>query len=344
MFKPGAARPKRRILAWAHANSDFSGTDDEVARRLGQAREAGIEVLLPFVHSHPEQHQAWYDTSLNGFVSKDLLTRLNRMGRAAGIEIHPIVGGMVDIGLTAMARKLRSYDSGKPGGSRQDGRYCGSHAATRTGPARIAADILDHHDVGGLHLDYIRYLDTGNGLKWPCRCGACRQTYRTIFGKEDIDAAFLQTPGATFKYLQFRNANITSELMQLREIARQRNVALSLAARADYFGAALVEGQDWAEWARQGWLDFLCPMNYTADREAHRHLLQLQLALVNGACPVHSGIGRKWSAGELSTAGMITQAEDALSLGAAGVALYGFEALNEQDFAALRTFTRSLGG
>ncbi|MCX6623569.1 MAG: hypothetical protein NTY38_21395 [Acidobacteria bacterium] len=342
--RPLAGPAKQRILAWAHAHSDFAGSGEAIRRRLGQARDAGIQALLPFIHSYPEENQAWYNASLKGFVVTDLLTRLEELGREAGIEIHPILGGMTDIGLTAAARKARSYQSGKPGGSKQDGRFCASQAATRTGPPRIAADILDHHRVAGLHLDYIRYVDTGNGLKWPCRCSACRQTYRMIFGSEDISASELQTPGASYKYLQFRNANIAAEMVQLRDIARQAGVALSLAARADYFGAALVEGQDWADWARRGWLDFLCPMNYTVDRGEHRRLLKLQLALVDGACPVYSGIGRKWSAGELTTAGMIAQAEDALSLGAAGIAVFRFEALDQADFDALRTLSRAIGG
>jgi uncharacterized lipoprotein YddW (UPF0748 family) len=339
-----AAPPKRRILAWAHAHLDLTGSTGELRRRLQQAREAGIDTLLPFVHSTPEEDQAWYNSALRGFVVKDLLSRLMELAREAGIEVHPVLGGITDVGQSAAARKRHSYQSGKPGGSRQDGRFCASDAVTRTGPPRIAADILDHHDVPGLHLDYIRYLDTGNGLRWPCRCDACRRSYREIFGREEISAADLQSPGAVYKYLQFRNANIAGEAAQLREIARQRGVKLSLAARADYFGAALVEGQDWADWARRGWLDFLCPMNYTTDREEHRRRLSMQLGLVGGACPVYSGLGRKWSAGELPVAAMIRQAEDAVSIGAAGIAIFRFDALSEADFRALRAFSRTLGG
>jgi len=333
---PRSSKPRRRILAWAHAHTDFAGPAGEVRRTLDRAREAGIDALLPFVHSHPEENQAWYDSALSGFVVKDLLSQATELGRAAGIEIHPILGGVTDVGLSPAARKRRSYVSGKPGGSRQDGRFCASHAATRTGSPRIAADILDHHTVQGLHLDYIRYIDTGNGLKWPCQCRACRMKYREIFGREDITAAELQVPGAAFKYLQFRNANIAEVVRQVREIALQNGVELSMAARADYFGSALVEGQDWADWARRGWLAFLCPMNYTTDRAEHHRLLKMQLDVVGGACPVYSGIGRKWSAGELTTADMLLQAEDAFSLGAAGICLFRFNALTAADFAALK--------
>ncbi len=334
----------KRILAWAHAHADFAGPRDQMRHRLQQAREAGIQVLLPFVHSTPQEDQAWYNSALRGFVVKDLLSRLMELGREAGIEVHPILGGTTDVGQSGAARRRHSYQSGKPGGSRQDGRFCASDAATRTGPPRIAIDILDHHDVPGLHLDYMRYLDTGNGLKWPCRCAACRERYRVIFGQQEITAADLTTPGAIYKYLQFRNANIAGEVAQIQAITRQRGVKLSLAARADYFGAALVEGQDWADWARRGWLDFICPMNYTTSREDHRRQLTTQLSLVGGACPVYSGVGRRWSAGELTTAEMIRQAGDALSLGAAGIAIFRFDALSEQDFAALRSFSRSAGG
>lgn len=114
---------------------------------------------------------------------------------------------------------------------------------------------------------------------------------------------------------------------------------LPLAARAGDFGAALVEGQDWADWARHGWRDFIGPMNYATNRSDR---YRPNLARPPGEDP--SGVGRLWSAGELTTAEMIRQAGDALSLGAAGVAIFRFGALPEQDFAALRSFSRTAGG
>jgi uncharacterized lipoprotein YddW (UPF0748 family) len=117
---------------------------------------------------------------------------------------------------------------------------------------------------------------------------------------------------------------------------------MSMAARADYFGSALVEGQDWINWGHAGLFDFICPMNYTTDREKHKKLLTMQLKLMDGTTDIYSGLGRKWSGGETETEGMIKQADDALSLGAAGVSIFHYRGLKKKDFTALKAFSKRI--
>ncbi len=115
-----------------------------------------------------------------------------------------------------------------------------------------------------------------------------------------------------------------------------------MAARADYFGSAIVEGQDWINWGHDGLFDFICPMNYTTDRKKHKELLEMQLNLMEGQTAIYSGLGRKWSGGETETAEMIKQADDALSMGADGICIFHYKGLNDKDFSALRTFSNRI--
>ena len=338
-----ARRPaaKRKILAWSHSYLDFQGDEASVRREFERARESGIELLLLFVHSVPQENNAWYRATLPGFVVEDRLTRLQAISGETGLEIHPVVLGISDTGLSKSARAARSYASGAPGGHKRDGTLCASWEATRAGTLRIASDIIAQHEPKGLQVDFIRYWDTGIGLEWPCTCSACRTGYREFLGRGSLTAADLKKPGTLYKYLEFRNRIITAHLLNFRRLLKQSGLEYSIAARADYFGSALVEGQDWLSWGRQGLVDFICPMNYKRDRKEHHETLSLQLQILDGAVPVYSGIGRKWSGGKITAEEMIRQAEDAFELGAAGVCLFHFNALQEADFAALGEFSKN---
>ncbi len=206
-------------MVWAHANTDFLGENDQVLAELTKVRESGIGVIILFVHSHPEDNQAWYNASINGFIAEDKLTGLIEIATKAGVEIHPIIGGIKDIGLSKKNREIRSYESGKPGGSSRNGRFCASWHATRIGALRIASDVINNHQIPAFHLDYIRYIDTGMGINWPCRCEACKQNYERFLGKRDITSEDLQNPGMLYQYLKVRNKNITDEVLELRKLS-----------------------------------------------------------------------------------------------------------------------------
>ncbi len=163
-----------------------------------------------------------------------------------------------------------------------------------------------------------------------------------FLGREKLTAEDLKNPGILYKYLQARNGIILGHLRSLRRLAKENGLEYSIAARADYFGSALVEGQDWMSWGRQGLVDFICPMNYRKDRSEHREILTRQLEILGGAVPVYSGVGRKWSGGEITAEEMVRQAEDAFELGAAGICIFHFNALKEADFTALKAFKKNL--
>jgi len=333
---------KRKILVWSHIYLDFLGNDDSVRKEFSMMRDSGIALLLMFIHSHPEENQSWYNSSLYGFVKQDKLSRLLQIAKEVDLEIHPLVGSITDTGLSDHTRVKRSYASGKPGGHSKDGRFCASWEGNRMGGIKISLDVLDHHKVSGIHLDYIRYIDTGIGLKWPCQCEACKQNYLGLFGKEMLTEEDFSSPGVLYKYLQFRNSNILDAVLQHARLARQYQVQLSMAARANYFKSALVEGQDWVGWAKKGLFDFICPMNYTLDRAHHKKMLKQQLELIDGQVPIYSGLGRKWSGGENSMDEVIRQAEDALTLGASGISIFHYNGFKPKDFKILKRFRRSI--
>ena len=330
-----------RILAWCHLNRDFASVRDEAEQAFDRLAEAGIDTLLPFVYGRGE---CWYDSGLPGVEKEDRLGPVIEMAHARDVEVHPVLLPLPRLTPIDQAeRERRSYQSGQPEGNPCDGRPCASWLENRDNGVTIAEDIISRHGVDGIHLDAIRYVDTGQSLKWPCQCEACREAYVAFSGKESLTAEDLAPPGMLHKFLAFRGSNIRELMERMVGLVEGRGLALSLAARAGYFRAALVEGQDWVTWCRDGWLDFVCPMNYSTDREVHRERLAGQMPLVADSVPVYDGIGRKSSAGEMDAEMMICQAEDALELGAKGIAIFQFTALNDADFRGLAALKRRAG-
>ena len=56
-------------------------------------------------------------------------------------------------------------------------------------------------------------------------------------------------------------------------------------------GPGAVRGQDWPEWCRRGWLDFVCPMNYTNDDERFRANCASHREALPAGFPVVQGVG-----------------------------------------------------
>lgn len=338
-----------KIACWCDLGNYWSdnpalvGGEDKLKTQLDNAVKAGIDILIPMIQTHKYQTKVYYKSSIDGIDIDNRLTPLMKFANERKIEVHPMILTNCDLGISKEEYIRRSYQSGKADQDRKDrlGRPCASWKETREGVLDIIQDIIKYYPVSGIHLDAIRYMDTGRSLKWPCECEACQAEYKYLIGKDMLTAEDLKIPGILQKFLSFRCNNIKSVVEKARKTVNAAGLVLSLAARADYFETALVEGQDWILWAKEGLMDYICPMNYTTDREDHIKKLSLQMKLIGKTVPIYDGIGRKWSGGEITTAQMIQQAEDAIELGASGITIFHFDGMGENDFHELNAFKKA---
>jgi len=124
----------------------------------------------------------------------------------------------------------------------------------------VFAEIARNYEIDGLHLDYIRFPNeyAPRGVDYPYDARTLA-LFRRDTGK---------TPAQSPKlWNQWRTDQVTAVVRETRDMLRKTrpNAKLSASvipdperARADHF-------QDGAMWAWKGWVDFLIPMNYTAD-------------------------------------------------------------------------------
>jgi uncharacterized lipoprotein YddW (UPF0748 family) len=76
--------------------------------------------------------------------------------------------------------------------------------------------------------------------------------------------------------------------------------------------------QDWPEWIKAGYLDFVCPMDYTQSDQQFVELVKSQLELVGGRIPIYPGIGQ-WRLPKDRAVGQIHLARE---LGADGFTIF----------------------
>ena len=148
---------------------------------------------------------------------------------------------------------------------------------------------LAERGVDGVHFDYIRYNDR-NG----CFCDGCRRRFEARCGKkvEDWPKGVQADESLKKEWLDFRRENISFVVRSVHEKLRGRG-AKTLISAAVFSNIATCSdsvGQDWETWCRNGWLDFVCPMNYTKSAALFKGMAKAQMQAV-GKVAVYPGIG-----------------------------------------------------
>jgi uncharacterized lipoprotein YddW (UPF0748 family) len=183
-------------------------------------------------------------------------------------------------------------------------------------------EVARTYDVDGIHFDYIRYPDGEN-----CYCDSCRQRFEegaglkvTNWPKDVLGGG----PNYT-AYQDFRRANITRLVKAVSEEAHALKPGLKVSAAVfgDWPQCRDDVGQDWGAWIQAGYLDFVCPMDYTDSDASFRTQVQVQRDAIAGRIPLYPGVGA--SAPGLSLGQVIDQIGIARAEGADGFILFEYQ-------------------
>ncbi|MDE0683336.1 MAG: family 10 glycosylhydrolase [Candidatus Poribacteria bacterium] len=185
-------------------------------------------------------------------------------------------------------------------------------------------EIVTNYDIDGIHLDYIRYPGSH-----ACYCQGCRERF-VLATRLQIDkwpAAVLPKTGThSEKYTEWRVQQITRLVRLLHKRAREVDpeVKISAAVFGWYPGCVTSIGQDWIAWAKAGYVDFVCPMNYTEDSGYFTELLTNQLALMPKGVAIYPGIGATASNSLLTSDAVVEQIYLSRNLGASGWTIFDY--------------------
>ena len=148
---------------------------------------------------------------------------------------------------------------------------------------------LARKGVDGIHFDYIRYPDVNH-----CFCAGCRTRFEAFAGVSltNWPAQVRADEALKLKWAEFRASNITKVVQTVAERVRTESPGVQISAAVYRTPATDADtvGQDWPRWCREGWLDFVCPMDYETSVSMFKSQVRVQQEAV-GSAKLYPGIG-----------------------------------------------------
>jgi uncharacterized lipoprotein YddW (UPF0748 family) len=321
--EPGKAREGRAF--WNHSGTGaYPGDWHRTAKELARA---GFNMIVPNMLWAGRAHYA-----------SDVLPRSETFAQY-GDQVAQCVAAAHHHGLEVHVWKVNYNLSGAPGEFvarlRREGRtqvsaaggpidwLCPSHPLNFRLELDSMLEVARKYEVDGLHFDYIRYPDGEH-----CYCQGCRSRFEADSGRKVINWPHDCSAGPRREeYGRWRCAQITRLVEVVSREAKQLRpgIKISAAVFGAYPSCRQSVGQDWVAWVRSGYLDFLCPMDYTESDLSFAGLVAGQLELVGARVPVYPGIGATASRSSLTPDQVLGQIRQARGLGAAGFTIFNLD-------------------
>jgi uncharacterized lipoprotein YddW (UPF0748 family) len=207
-------------------------------------------------------------------------------------------------------------------GSPADRWLCPSHPENQKLEIEAMLEVVRKYDVHGVHFDYIRYPGMGG-----CYCEGCRERF-----EKSVDARVGNWPQDTRdieelaeKWLEFRRTQITTVVASVSKGAKKIRpvVQVSAAVFRNWPVDRDVRGQDWKLWCDRGYLDFVCPMDYTASNAQFERMVEQQLKWT-GETPCYPGIGLSVWPDKINVSKLIEQIAITRRLGTKGFTIFNY--------------------
>jgi uncharacterized lipoprotein YddW (UPF0748 family) len=257
----------------------------------------------------------------------DWLAEAVRYAHSNGIEMHPYVNNCVVEGRTSRESLARLRAAGRlqegPDGKPIDW-FCPSQEVNFEAMERPMIEIVSNYDVDGIQYDFIRYPNASG-----CFCAKCRQGFERETGNPVANWPDDCVDGSRHaEWVEYRCGRISSLVERISTRIREVNpkVKISAAVFRDWPDCRENNGQDWVRWCQQGWLDFVCPMNYTLDPVLFAERAAIHRKAVPKGFPIVQGIGIASGAGKMNSAEeLAVQIMLARQAGAAGFVGFAYQ-------------------
>ena len=333
-----------RRLAWCHSARGLASHDWDGSVRF--LKEHGFTDLIANL---TWADRAYYASGVlpvdPSVVTKgDALEQCLAACRKWGVKCHVWrvcynMGGCVDkdrvARFAAEGRLVKMFNakSKSPWGCT----FCPSH------PENVRLEVsameeLASKGVDGIHFDYIRYADQN-----VCFCDGCRRRFERSCGvsvtkwPDDVRSDKVLAK----KWADWRCSNITRVVREVAESVRGNHpdVEISAAVRSGISGAYTCDGQDWVGWAKNGWVDFLCPMDYTTSTAFFRSTYLDQAKAIAGTrAKLYPGIGLScWKDDGTDAMKMAKHIQALRKDGLEGFTVFNFDARAERAIPILST-------
>ncbi|MFI5377949.1 MAG: glycoside hydrolase family 10 protein [Tepidisphaerales bacterium] len=219
-------------------------------------------------------------------------------------------------------------------GAPNDTWLCPSHPDNQKLETDAMVEVAGKYDVDGIHFDYIRYPGPDG-----CFCPGCRERFEKSLGRKvgNWPADVRRDPEFTGKWLDFRRDNITRTVAAVAEATRKikPKVKISAAVFPNWTVDRDGVGQDWKLWCERGYVDFVCPMDYTPHNGQFENLVRQQVTWA-GKTPCYPGIGLStWTGSSDNLVRLIEQISITRKVGTHGFTVFEYQTGEAQDIVPL---------
>jgi len=210
---------------------------------------------------------------------------------------------------------------------------CPSHPDNQKLELDSMVEVATAYDVDGIHFDYIRYPDRDG-----CFCPGCRERFEKATGVKVAGwpADVRKDPTLAAKWLDWRRENITRLVAAMSEAVRKARPKCRISAAV--FSNWPVDrdnvGQDWKLWCERGYLDFVCPMDYTPYDGQFDDAVARQVAWA-GKVPCYPGIGLSTWPSQTDISELIEQISIARRRGTHGFTIFELNATTASEIVPL---------
>ncbi|MBP7950840.1 MAG: family 10 glycosylhydrolase [Verrucomicrobiales bacterium] len=182
---------------------------------------------------------------------------------------------------------------------------CPSNPANLVMERESLLELAGNYAIDGIHFDYIRYPDSDH-----CFCAPCRERFEKATAKPVAKwpADVLHKGARREEWITWCQGNISELVRTTSEQVRKvrPGIKVSAAVFSDWEVDSRTVMQDWKLWCEKGWLDFVCPMDYTMNHRAYEAKVRRQKVLA-GPAGLVPGIGASSSNSRMEADAVIHQ-------------------------------------
>jgi uncharacterized lipoprotein YddW (UPF0748 family) len=150
-------------------------------------------------------------------------------------------------------------------------------------------ELATKYPLDGVQFDYIRYFSPSVDYSATSRVRFEKHLGRKVKNwPADVIGGPLRE-----SYHQWRTEIISSLVQEVSQAVRKANPRTKISAAVWHSPDVGLRdyAQDWVRWVKDGYLDFVVPMNYTTNPRALEGWIEEQRDLVDERVPIYSGLG-----------------------------------------------------
>jgi len=320
------SKPIEARAFWEHAGTGAYAGDWE--RSMKELSEAGINMILPNMLWGDAAHYASDVLPRSATYEKygDQIEQCLAAAKKYDIEVHvwKVNFRCSHYGTEEFLDRMRKQGRLQVDVDGVEQPWLNpAHPKNRELEIKAMLEVVRKYDVAGIHFDYIRY---------PNGSMSFDDFSRALFEKEQ-NLKVKNWPRDCFRggplekeYTNFRCEQITKLVEAVSREARKikPQIKISAAVFRDQPSARETVAQDWPLWVKNGYLDFICPMDYTGDDRQYANWIEKQKKLIDGKCLLYPGIGASSSHSTLPADRVAGQINITRKLGADGYTIFNF--------------------